>query len=856
MKFKMTVLRVCAAVGAAFLVLTLQAAPAQAASRQGAAADSANAGDVTQARHGTAAADAGDAPPAHHGTAGLTRTDGFVPFYWDAARGRVLIEIPVFDADVLYYVSAATGPGSVEAPFDRGILKNLVIHFERAGPRVLVNQINLAYRAPGGTAARADGVVNSFPTSVLASLPIESEEGGKVIVDATPLFMRDAGDIQADLRKAKLGDYKFDVTRSAFYPKRMKAFPENSEFETVATFVSDNPSPAINNVTPQAGVMTMHIHHSFLKAPTGYTPREADPRIGVSAVRFHDFSKPIDALPETEWITRWRLEKQDPTAALSPPKKPIVYYFDPAIPDPIRHAMKEGLLWWNKAFEAAGFKNAIEAKDAPPDMDPMDIRYAYVLWIDRDERGFSSSGEFRDPRTGEVLGSKSHLDSYRIRTIASYWDAYKGGLPEDGSGVTVADPKLVSEDKGDPLPKGQRDMAYLRQALLTAHELGHTLGFGHNFDASRNDRSSVMEYPTPRVEVKNGKIDLSHSFMTSVGAYDVYMVRFAYTPFAPNTEKAGLDAILEDMRHHGIIYTRATEPRWNWYDDRATPVEDLRETIAARKILIEHYGPDMLKSGDPIGALRDKRLWMVYLHHRYAIESGQNYVGGQFQNLSVKGEASPLPPTQFIPAQEQREILGLLMQTIEPKSLELPESLLAQLTADPDRNLEDLSNQDFFDQLRAARILTAMVVEPLFDPERAARMVALAARQPDTLTFPEMVDTVLSRTWKVAPAGSPEERALLRVTQDVALQSMMKLGGAKDGSPEAKDYVLDQLSQLADDLKSRSDPDRLTAAFYRQSAREIQHYLNNPEANAPKSVTPEWGRGPRSRFPEPPGPPL
>jgi Met-zincin/Domain of unknown function (DUF5117) len=803
-----------------------------------------------------AAPEPAEAPRAHHGTAGLTRTDGFVPFYWDAARGHVLIEIPVFDQDILYYVSAATGPGSVEAPFDRGILKDLVIHFERAGPSVLVNQINLDYRAPGGTAARADGVVNSFPTSVLASLPIESEQGGKVIVDATLLFMRDAGDIQAELRHAKLGEYKFDASRSAFYPKRMKAFPENTEIETVSTFVSDNPSTAINNVTPEAGVMSLRIHHSFLQAPAGYTPRDADPRIGVSAVRFHDFSKPIDELPETEWITRWRLEKKDPTAALSEPRKPIVYYFDPAIPDPIRHAMKEGLLWWNKAFEAAGFKNAVEAKDAPLDMDPMDIRYAYVLWIDRDERGFSSSGEFRDPRTGEVLGSKSHLDSYRMRTIASYWDAYSGALPEDGSGITVADPSLVSEDKGDPLPKGQRDMAYLRQALLTAHELGHTLGFGHNFDASRNDRSSVMEYPTPRVEVKNGKIDLSHSFMTSVGAYDIYMVRYAYTQFAPGKEKAGLDAVLKDMRDHGIMYTRATEPRWNWYDDRATPEEDLRETMAARKILIDHYGPAMLKPGEPIGALRDKRLWMVYLHHRYAIESAQNYVGGQFQNLAVKAEGSPLPPTQLIPMQEQREILSLLMQTVEPKNLELPESLLAALTADPEHNLEDLSNQDFFDQLRAARILSGMVIEPLFSPERAARMVALAARQPDTLSFPELVDTIMAHTWKVTAAGNSQERALLRVTQDVALQSMMKLGGTPDVSPEARDYVLDSLNQLADELKSRTDVDRLTAAFYRQSAREIQRYLSNPEANAPKKVTPEWGKGPRSRFPEPPGPPL
>ena len=793
---------------------------------------------------------------ARHGAAGLTRNEGFVPFYWDAARGRVLIEIPVFDQDVLYYVSAATGPGSVEAPFDRGILKELVIHFERAGPRVLVNEINLAYRATSGTAARAEGVASSFPTSVLASLPIESEEDHRVLVDATSLFMRDAGDIQGELKRARLGDYKLDLTRSAFYPRRMKAFPENTEIETVATFVSDNPSSAMNNVTPEPGVMTLRIHHSFLKAPTGYTPREADPRIGVSAIRFHDFSRPIDDPPQTEWIMRWRLEKKEPSAALSEPKKPIVYYFDPAIPEPVRHAMKEGLLWWNKAFEAAGFKNAIEAKDAPPEMDPMDIRYAYVLWIDRDERGFSSSGQFIDPRTGEVLGSKSHLDSYRMRTIASYWDAYSGGLPQDGSGRTVADPALVALDASDPMPKGQRDMAYLRQALLTAHELGHTLGFSHNFAASHNERSSVMEYPTPRVAVKDGRLDLSHSFMTSVGAYDIYMVRYAYSQFPTGSERAGLDGVIREMREHALLYTRASDPRWTWYDDRETPEANLRESLAARRIMLDHYGPALLKAGEPIGALRDLRLWMVYLHHRYAIESGLNYVGGLLQNISVKDEAAALPPTQLIPARQQREVLGLLMQAIEPANLELPEALLAQLTPAPGRNLEDLSDEDFFDQLRAARILTSLVLEPLLSPQRASHMVALAARQPDTLTFPEMLDSVLRHTWKAAPGSASEERALLRVTQDVALQCMMILGGAHDAAPEAKDYVLEQLTQLADDLKSRHEADPLTAAFYRQSARQIARYLEDPDARAPKTASPQWGRGPRSRFPLPPGPPL
>lgn len=799
---------------------------------------------------------AADDAPAPKGLAGLTRTEGYVPFYWDAPKSRVLIQVPVFNQDVLYYVSAATNPGSVEVPFDRGVIESAVIHFERAGGKVLVNKINLGFRALNGSAKTQEGVADSFPTSVLAVLPVVSDNGGKVIVDATSLFMRDAGHVAADLKRAKQGDYKFDPSRSAFYPRRMKAFPENTEIETVSTFVSDAPGSAVNNVTPDPGVFTIRIHHSFLKAPIGYKPRLADPRIGVSAIRFQDFSKPVDDDPDTQWIARWRLEKKDPSAAMSEPKQPIVYYFDPAIPDPVRHAMKEGLLWWNKAFEAAGFKNAIQAKDAPPDMDPMDIRYAYVLWIQRDERGFSSSGAYRDPRTGEVLGSKTHMDTYRMRTIANYWDAYSGGLPADGSGITVADPGMVSMDTFNAMPKGQRDMVYLRQALLTAHELGHTLGFQHNWAANMNNRSSVMEYPTPRVKVTGGKLNLSESFMTSVGAYDTFMVRYAYTQFTPDQEKAGLDGIIKDMRDQGVVFTPNDDPRYTWYDDRETPIENMRESAAARKIMLAGYGPGMLKPGEPIGAMRDIRLWMVYLHQRYAIEAATKYIGGMFTNLSVKDEAHPLPPTAFIPAKEQRDALAALMEVLDPKNLVLPESLLIQLTPDPGRNLEDMSRDDVFDQLRAARILSAIVLEPLFNGARASRMVALAARQPDMLTFPQMVDTVLASTWKTGDDSGPQEKALRRVVQSVALESLMALGAQEDTAPEARAYVLDQLGKLGDDLKTRADADPLTAAFYRQSARDIVRYINNPKANAPKAIMPAWGRGPRSRFPQPPGPPL
>jgi hypothetical protein len=782
------------------------------------------------------------------------RTDGFIPFYWDAGKGKVYLEIASFGEDVLYYVSAATGGGSVELPFDRGIVNSSVIHFEKVGKKVLVTEISTDYRSLSGDAAHRQGVADSFPTSVIAALPVESEAGGKVIVDATALFMRDAAGIEAALKRANQGSFKFEAARSSFYPRRMKAFPENTEIETVATFATDAPGALVRTVTPEPTAMTMRIHHSFLKAPVGYTPRDADPRIGVSSLKFNDYSKPFNEGPETEWITRWRLEKQDPSAAMSPPRKPITFYFDPAIPAPVRHAMKQGLLWWNKAFEQAGFINAIEAKDAPPDMDPEDIRYAFVQWINRDERGFSSGGTYRDPRTGEIIGSKTRMDTHRIRTIGNYWDAYMGGLPGDGTGITVADPSLLAPNGITGMPDGQRDMVLLRQALLTAHELGHALGFGHNFASSLNDRASVMEYPTPRVKVTNGKLDLSDSFMKEIGAYDTEMVRYAYTPFAGAGEKQGLDGVIADMRARGLLYVPDSDPRWTWYDDRDTPTENLRESMAARKIMLDTYGPDMLLPDEPIGSLRNARLWMAYLHHRYAIESAVKYIGGLYTNIAVKGET--IPPTEFIPGAVQRDVLGLLMDVIEPGNLVIPEKLLVQLTPDPGRNLEDLSKDDVFDQLRAARILSALVLEPLFDGDRAARMVALSARQGDAVTLPQMVDAVMAHTWKAGGDSTPETKALRRVTQEVALEAMMVLGAEADTSPEARAYVLDQIAQLGDSLKTRKDSDPLTAGFYRQTARTIATYLEDPKAHAPKSASSPWGKGPRSRFPQPPGPPL
>lgn len=245
---------------------------------------------------------------------------------------------------------------------------------------------------------------------------------------------------------------------------------------------------------------------------------------------------------------------------------------------------------------------------------------------------------------------------------------------------------------------------------------------------------------------------------------------------------------------------------------------------------------------------------MAYLHHRWAIESSVRYIGGMFHEVVVKGEG--LPATAIVPAATQRGVLSALMETIEPGELYLPESLLAQLAPDPGDNLEDMAGDYSFDQLRAARISAALVLEPLLDPERAARLVAFADRNPEMPGLPEVIDTVMAHTWGARQEAQPRLRSLRRVTQRVALDAMMMLGGSPKTTPEVRSYVLDRLTQLGEDLGKRRDRDPLTQAHFRQAARDIARYLENPAANAPASASVPWGDRPRSRFPLPPGPPL
>jgi len=297
------------------------------------------------------------------------------------------------------------------------------------------------------------------------------------------------------------------------------------------------------------------------------------------------------------------------------------------------------------------------------------------------------------------------------------------------------------------------------------------------------------------------------------------------------------------MRKQGLLFTPSTDPRWNRYDDLADPAEYLRQTIAQRKVLMDKYGPAVLKPGEPYGNLRGIRLWMVYLHHRWAIDAATRYIGGMYHNFAVKGDS--IPPTEIVPAAKQRELLGLLLDTLDPANLAIPERILSSLTVSSDAPQRraggpDLENFEMptgyaFDQLSAARTIAGLVMDQIFEPEKAARMVSFADRQQGALTLPEMIDAVSKKVWDAPAQGAA--KSLQRQTQRVFVDSLMILAANPKSTADVKAVAMAAIISMRAKVAERKDPDPVTDAHLRQVERDLARFIQNP-SSAPKRSSP------------------
>jgi uncharacterized protein DUF4953/uncharacterized protein DUF5117 len=767
-------------------------------------------------------------------TRAFEKRDGYFPLYWDAAKGKLLLEIPRLGEEFLFLPSLATGLGDVDLPLDRGDIGNSQLaRFARSGPKVMLTLENTAFRATGDNAALQRSVEESFATSTVAAFDAVAQEGDRLLVDATPFFLSDVPDVRGVLRGQ--GTFFLDRDRSAIYLPHTKGFPRNTEIEATLTFTSDNPGRAVRAHAPEGRAVTLRQHLSLVQLPDpGYQPRRFDPRIGLFAVSFFDFAKPLDQEPVTRYIIRHRLIKRDPSAALSEPVQPIVYYLDPGIPEPYRSAFREGAMWWNTVFEAAGFKNAFRVEDLPDSADPMDARYNVIQWVHRDEPGYSVGPSFVDPRTGEIIKAAVRMESNRSQ---SDYNIYAGAL----------DPRAETAWLGDwlsDLDSGTSATAFAmaRRRQHAAHEVGHTLGLAHNFIAAAQGRASVMAYPAPLITLKNGRLDLSQAYRTGPGAWDTLALRYAYTQFAPGQEDAGLAAVIADDFRQGLRFvTNPDEGNDNSYPEGTTwvngadAVEELARVQAVRRVLIDRFDERAVHPGEPL-ALLTKRFTTVYLHHRFTIDAAVKAVGGMEYRYAVRGDSPP--PTAIIPPARQRRALELLLDAVQPAELAVPERVLRLMAPTPFGYRADpwafaSPAAPAFDQLAVARALAHQVIGGLLAPPRAARLAAFHDRDPREPALTEVVGRIIERTWS-APA--PAHAALQRVVQRVVVDDLIALAGAERATPEARaaaEWGLRRIARLAAAPVTDAD-----AQAHRQLvAADVERFLNRRDAATARART-------------------
>lgn len=769
----------------------------------------------------------------------------FMPVTIEEETGRVFLELPALDTDVLYMNALATGLGSTRVfGLDAGAgIDEAVVRFERHGPRVAMIGRNVTMTAGSGDPGQVAGVERSFPVSVLATMPITESEGERIVVDATDFLLGDVVDVRGTVRDAGLGEVQLERDRGYVDGSHTGAYPRNTEIRTVLTFSSDALHPELARNTPDGRAITFEQHHSFMALPDDPMPgRLFDPRTGNSSTVLHDYSESFDDDYRVRYVSRWRLEPSDTAAYLRgelvEPARPIVLYLDPAIPEPYRTAYRQGIGWWTEIFEAAGWRDAVQIRDLPEGADPMDVRYSVVQLVNRSVPGASTGGGRADPRTGERLVGMPRLDSHRSHTD---FNLYMGLMPVYEA--TGTEPQLTAEE-----------FAMARRRQLAAHEVGHALGFPHNFIAAAQGRTSVMDYPFPRIQVDaQGRLDISDAYRNGGGWSDTLAVRYAYTWFpTPEAEAEGLAEIVGEALDRGHVSMADGEvansyPEVSRWVDGATIFESLDGALAVRRLALRHFDEAAVRPGEPLAWL-NARFAHVYLHHRYAMEGLVKYVGGMHYRFAMRGDGQD--PTEPIPAEQQRHALERIVEVLSPDELAVPDHIPGLIPPPPPGYREppgwvnpagvslppavgshalwiESPAGPAFDPFAVARSFAQEVVDNLLSRERMARVIAMHGQDPSLPSLDDVLGALVEGTWRAAGSRMGSEGLYRGAAERSVLDGLFTLATDEQATSEVRDAAVLWLERLSDSVASPpvGGEDAGYEAHRRRAAREIDRYL-------------------------------
>jgi Met-zincin/Domain of unknown function (DUF5117) len=789
--------------------------------------DSPRAGAQAEVKPAIAASSAKEVPPIAEKTKGLESLPGYFPLYWDARSGKLWLEIDKWSVEFLYIESLPAGIGSNDIGLDRGQMGAArVVRFERSGPKVLLIEPNYGFRAITSNTEERESVRQAFAESTLWGFKVEAEAGSRVLVDATDFFLRDAHHVAETLKRAKQGEYHLDASRSAFYLPRTKNFPRNTEVEATLTLVGENPGPLVQAVVPSPESITVREHHSFVELPgPGYEPRVFDTRAGFFGISYMDFATPVDERIVKRFISRHRLQKKDPSATVSEPVKPIIYYLDPGVPEPIRSALLDGAGWWNQAFEAAGYRNAFQVKILPEGADSMDIRYNLIQWIHRSTRGWSYGEGVVDPRTGEIIKGMVSLDSSRLR-----------------QDYLIAEGLLAPYEKGQPPSPALLQVALARVRQLAAHEVGHTLGLEHNFAASAEGNASVMDYPQPMIELKDdGTLDTSNAYGVGIGAWDKVAIAYGYQDFPKGTDqKQALNTILTQAADEGLYFISdadarpqgSAHPNAHLWDNGPNAVDELDRVMKIRAAALDHFGENNIRKGEPLATLEEVLL-PVYMFHRYQVEAAAKVLGGLDYRYATRGDGQLI--TEMIAPAEQRRSLDALLATIKPEALALPERVLQVIPPPPvgyPRTQETFSGRTglAFDALGPAEAAAGLTVGLILNGERDARLVEHHALDNQSPGLAEVIDKLMQATWKSAP-DSGFNIAIQQAVDSIVLYDLMSLAADDGAATQVRAVASLKIAELKEwmsgQVKSATDESRRAQLAFAIS--QIDRFQKDPK---------------------------
>lgn len=752
---------------------------------------------------------------------GLDHRAGFIDLYVDTDTNRVLAKLPEADEDgvslrFIHTARLTAGLGSNPVGLDRGWGNSgAIIVFRRMGNKVIIEQENMVYRASPDNPLEERAVRESFATSFLASADVVSSKDGFVI-DLTDFLTSDILGLVQYLKDADQGNFSLAKDRTLVDTKNVFAFPDNVEVDVFFTLTSSDPGREVATTAASGNDATLIQHHSFARLPEdGFTPLKSDPRAGAVEQLHYDYSAALDAPIETRFARRYRLKKNDAGETINP----IVFYIDSGAPEPIKSALLDGARWWADAFAEAGFPDGYRVEVLPETAHPLDIRYNVVQWVHRQTRGWSYGGGVSDPRTGEMLKGHVNLGSLRVRQDRMIFEGL-AGTAKTGTG---------SED--DPI-----ELALDRIRQLSAHEIGHALGFAHNFAASTYGKGSVMDYPAPDVRVTDGQMDFSNTYSVGIGPWDKFTASWLYG----ETDMEGREALVQNALSRGLVFVSDVDgrsigtahPKGNVWDNRADPVEGLKDAMDVRALALENFGVDRITQGQNQSDL-NKVIVPIYLYHRYQTAAAGKLIGGMDFNYARRGDGQP--SMEIVPAGTQRAALKAVLQTLDPKALDIKDetlnllspSLISWSFADSDRELFRPVAYPAFDVSAAADTAVNFTFDVLLHPRRAARLVEFERRDARNLGFMDMLQETRRYVMRTPPNG--REAEIAKAVQARFAFALIELGSG-EAAPGVKARVDAMLRMLQTDLKSENSGHGLWLAS------KIDAHLNQP-AVAASAVT-------------------